>query len=146
MSSGPTDILNAIETRTNAVLPSYSRLKHSYNLEANEKRGSNDGYAIGAGAGSTVAGTFRTVTFDQEFFVVLTKRFGGRSGDSADRTALKAIYDDIELLYKDFFQSKLGINSIVYVVSEMTLEEPELLGDNVISVRMNFTVKFRKDT
>lgn len=144
--SAQTDILNAIESRVNAVLPSYKRLKYSYDVEKNNKRASDDAYGIGAGAGSSVEGTFRTITMDQEFFVILTKDFGGRSDDNAERTALKAIYDDMETLYRDLFQSKLGIPSVVYLVSELSLDEPEKIADNVISVRMSFTVKHRKST
>jgi len=144
--SAQTEILNAIESRVNAVLPSYKRLKYSYDLEKNNKRASDDAYGIGAGAGSSVEGTFRTITMDQEFFVILTKDFGGRSDDNAERTALKAIYDDMETLYRDLFQSKIGIPSVVYLVSELSLDEPEKIADNVISVRMSFTVKHRKST
>lgn len=144
--SAQTDILNAIESRVNVVLPSYKRLKYSYDVEKNNKRASDDAYGIGAGAGSSVEGTFRTITMDQEFFVILTKDFGGRSDDNAERTALKAIYDDMETLYRDLFQSKLGIPSVVYLVSELSLDEPEKIADNVISVRMSFTVKHRKST
>jgi|GEM_PF-6841454 hypothetical protein len=142
--SAQTDILNAIESRVNAVLPSYKRLKYSYDLEKNNKRASDDAYGIGAGASSSVEGTFRTITMDQEFFVILTKDFGGRNDDNAERTALKAIYDDMETLYRDLFQSKLGIPAVVYLVSELSLDEPEKIADNVISIRMNFTVKHRK--
>ena len=144
--SAQTDILNAIESRVNAVLPSYKRLKYSYDLEKNNKRASDDAYGIGAGASSSVEGTFRTITMDQEFFVILTKDFGGRNDDNAERTALKAIYDDMETLYRDLFQSKLGIPAVVYLVSELSLDEPEKIADNVISVRMSFTVKHRKST
>lgn len=144
--SAQTDILNAIESRVNTVLSSYKRLKYSYDIEKNNKRASDDAYGIGAGAGSSVEGTFQSITMDQEFFVILTKDFGGRSDDNAERTALKAIYDDMETLYRDLFQSKLGIPSVVYLVSELSLDEPEKIADNVISVRMSFTVKHRKST
>jgi hypothetical protein len=144
--SAPTDILTAIETRVGSVLPSYKRLEHSYDLEANSSRVSDGAYGVGSGAANSAEGTLRTLTLDHEFFVILSKKFGGRSGDAADRAALKQIYDDIELLYKDLFQSKLGIPSIVYLVSELSLDTPELIGDNVISVRMNFIVKHRVST
>jgi len=146
MSSAQTIILNAIETRTNAVLPTYSRLKYSYNIEQNSRRVSADSYGIGSGAAISVTGTNRTITLDQEFFVVLTKDFGGRDNDAAERDSLKGIYDDLETLYRDLFQSKLGIPAEVYLVSELSLDEPEKIADNVISVTMRFLVKHRKAT
>jgi len=146
MTSATTDVLNAIETRVNAVLPSYTRLKYSYEIEKNDKRSSSAGYGIGAGSSISAEGTFRTITLDQSFFVILSQDFGGRSNDEAERTALKTIYDDLETLYKDLFQSKIGIPSTVYLVSDLSLDEPAKMGQNVISVRMNFVVKTRKAT
>lgn len=146
MTSKVTDILGAIETRVNAVLPSYTRLKYSYDVEKNDKRTSDNAYGVGAGSATSVTGPLKTVTMDQTFFVVLSKDFGGRNNDTAERTALKALYDDIELLYADFYQSKLGLNATVFLVSELALDEPVKMGQNVISVRMNFLVKHRVST
>lgn len=139
-------ILTAIETRVNAVLPNYSRLKYSYDVEKNSKRTSENAYGIGVGAGNSVEATFRTVTMDQTFFVILTNDFGGRDNDLAERDALKSLYDDLEILYRDLFQSKIGIPDTVYLVSELALDEPEKIGQNVISVRMEFLVKHRANT
>lgn len=146
MSSAQTDILAAIDARIAAVLPAYKRLKYSYDLEANDYRGSKSAFGVGAGAGSSVDGTHKSITMDQSFFVVLTETYGGRQNDTAERAALNTIYDNIETLYLDFFQSKLGLSSVVYLVSSLELDEPEVLADNVISVKMNFTVKHRKQT
>jgi hypothetical protein len=146
MSSAQTTILTAIETRTNSVISAYSRLKYSYDLESNSYRDGEKGYGIGAGTGSSVEGTTQTITMDQSFFVVLTRNFGGRQDDNAERIALKSIYDDLETLYRDLFQSKLGIASTVYLVSDLDLEEPTKIAKNVISIKMNFMVKHRKAT
>jgi len=146
MSSSQRQILSAIDTRVQAVLPTYSLLKYSYDLEANDYRGSELGYGVTVGGGNSVEGTHKSITMDQSFGVILTGRFGGRAKDLAEREALNVIYDNLELLYVDFFQSKLGINSVVYLVSSLELDEPEKIADNIISVKMNFTVKFRKQT
>ena len=146
MSSVQSDILDAIEVRVNATLPTYSRLRHSYNLEANDYRSSKLAYGVGAGSGAQVPGATKSITMDQIFFVVLTGTFGGRSNDDAERTALKTVYDDLEVLYRDLFQSKIGIPASVYLVSELALEDPLLVAENVISVKANFIVKHRKTT
>lgn len=144
--SATTEILNSLETKTAALLPSYKRLKYSYDLERNDSRGANSAYGIGASDGVSVTGTNRTITMDQSFFVVLSKKFGSRADDSGERVALKDIYDDLDTLYRDFFQTKLSLNNTVYLVSELSLDSPEKIGEDVISVRMNFIVKFRKST
>lgn len=144
--SNQTDILVGIEARVNAIVATYSRLKYSYDIEKNSFRGSKKSYGIGSGAASSVSGTTKSITLDQSFFVVLTQNFGGRSDDKAERDALKSIYDDLETLYNDLFQSKLGLPSTVYLVSELSLDEPEKIADNVLSVKMNFIVKHRQIT
>jgi hypothetical protein len=146
MSSSQRQILSAIDARVQVVLPTYELLKFSYDLEANDYRGSETAYGVTVGGGNSVEGTHKSITMDQNFGVVLTARFGGRAKDIAEREALNIIYDNLELLYVDFFQSKLGLNAVVYLVNALELDEPEKIADNIISVKMNFTVKFRKQT
>lgn len=146
--SATSDILTAIETRLLTVFSGgeYERLRYSYNLEKNDFRTSKNGYGIGAGAASSVVGTHQTITLDQEFFVSFVRNYGGRDNDTAERSELSTIYNDLETLYRDLFQSKLGIPNTVYLVSELNLDEPENIADNVISVTMRFIVKHRKAT
>jgi hypothetical protein len=145
MSTIP-QILTAIDTRINVVLSGYKKLKYCYELEKNDSRGASKSYGVVSGAATSVTGTNRTVTLDQQFGVIITRSYGKRASEAAEKSAIDEIYTDIELLYRDFFQSKLGISNIVYLVSELSLDEPEPLGDNVISIRMNFTVKHRQLT
>ena len=109
MSSNQTLILNAIETRITALSLGRSKLKYSYDLEKNEKRGESNAYGYGAGAGNAVPGTLKAVTMDQEFFVVLSEGYANRGKDDKEVIALKAIYDDLEVIYQEFAVSKLGI-------------------------------------
>lgn len=142
-----TDILGAIETRVQAVLPNtYSRLRYTYDLEKNEFRDIEDGYAIGVASGETVTGINRAATFDQTFFVIITDRYINRGTDAKEREILKDIYDNLETVYKDIFQSKAGLGNIILVVQDIGFEEPEKLSDGTLSVRMNFTVKYRVAT
>lgn len=147
MSSAQRDILQGIDARISAVLPSaWKLMPYSYDLEKNDYRTIKRSYGYGAGAGSTVEGTTNAVTMDQEFFVVLATSHASRKDDSAERDALNEIYDNLEALYRDFFLSKLNKNTLVLTVSAFDLDEPERPADNVISVRASFTVKHRKST
>jgi hypothetical protein len=140
-------ILDAVDVRVKAVLPSaYNRLKYSYELEKNDKRTQAKGYGTGVGAGETVSGTNKSATIDQTFFVVITGEYANRNNDTAERTLLGNIYGDLELVYKDLFQSKAGLGSIILVVSGFSIEEPIILADGVLSVRMNFIIKYREQT
>lgn len=143
--SNQTDILNAIDTRMTALLPSYGRLKYSYEVEKNSSR-SDDSWGAGAGAGEWETGVNRAVTLNQEFFVVIAQRFQNRSGDDNEISALKTAYDNIETIFLDFASSKLGIPTVVLVVDSLSLDEPEKIGENTIAVRARFNIKHRKPT
>ena len=144
MSSNQTLILGAIETRIEALSLGRGKLSYSYDLEKSGKRSEKNAYGYGAGAGSSTPGTLKSVTMDQEFFVVLTENYTGRSNDDKEVIALKSIYDDMEVIYQDFVSSKLGINSTVLLVSEISLDEPEKISENTLSVRATFIVKHRQ--
>lgn len=147
MSSVQTQILDAIDTRINTVLSgAWKRLNYSYELEKNDFRTINRAFGAGVGAGSTVEGTTNAVTMDQTFFVVLSTNFTNRKDDQGERNAIDEINDNLELLWRDFFTSKLGLNTLVLTVSAFDIDEPERFADNVVAIRASFTVKHRKST
>ena len=147
MSSAQTDILNAIDTRIEAVLGSeWNRMKYSYELEKNDYRTVKTSYGSGVLAGSTSEGTTNAVTMDQSFFVVLATNYTNVKSDSSERTAINTINDNLELLYRDVFTGKMGTVGLILTVSAFDLDEPERPADNVIAIRATFTVKHRKAT
>ena len=127
------------------LLPNHKRLDYSYELEKNSSR-SDDSWGAGAGSADWATGVTRAVTLDSNFFVVIGNKFTNRSNDNSEITALKEVYDNIETVFLDFASSKLGIPSTVLVVESLTLDEPEKIGKNIISVKANFIVKHRKQT
>ena len=144
MSANQTDILNAIDTKGAALLPSYTRLAYSYDLEKNHSRNSDASYAVGVGSAESAEGVLKSVTLNQNFFVVLSATTHNRRYDAKEIEALKTIYDDIETIYKEFVLSRMGLLSIVMVVDSLSLDEPEKIAQNVISVKANFNIMHRK--
>jgi hypothetical protein len=145
VSSNQTLILNAIDSRMAVLLPNHKRLDYSYELEKNSTR-SDDSWGAGAGSSDWTTGVTKSVTLDSNFFVVIGNKFTNRSNDNGEIAALKEVYDNIETVFLDFASSKLGISSTVLVVESLTLDEPEKIGKNIISVKANFVVKHRKAT
>jgi hypothetical protein len=146
MSSNQSLILDAIEARITALGTGRRKLKYSYDLEKNEARNESNSYGYGAASGNTVSGVMKSVTMDQQFFVVLSQKYVNRNGDAAEQVALKAIYDDMETIYTDFVSSKLGIAATVLVVEGFSLDDPEKMSDNTISIKASFNIKHRKMT
>lgn len=143
MSSNQTLILEAMELRMIALDLGRSQLDYTYDLEKNGKRAETDAYGIGVGAGDEVAGVNKSLTLDQEFFVVLTEVYTNRSDDSNETAALKRIYDDLEFITRDFANTKLGAPDLVLTVQQTSIEEPTKISDTTVAVRANFTVKHR---
>lgn len=144
MSSNQSLIMDAIDARIIALALGRDKLKYSYDLERNDKRSEKNAYGYGVGSGSAIPGTLKAVTMDQEFFVVLTENYVNKKNEDAEVVALKAIYDDMEVIYQDFVSSKLGINSTVLLVSDIILDEPEKISENTIAVKGIFTVRHRQ--
>jgi hypothetical protein len=92
-----------------------------------------------------VAGTNKAITLDFDFFVVLTKNYVNRSSDLAERSALSAIYDELENINDDVFQKKLN-NPSVLVVQGIEYSAPEVINKGTIAVRVDFTIKYRNET
>ncbi len=147
MPSNQTEILNAIDSRLGLLLPNHKRLKYSYELEKNNLRNGANAWGAGIGAGDPDdSGVIKSITLNQSFFVVVTEKFTNRSDDSALIESMKTVYDNLEMVFLDFTSSKIGIPSIILIVEQPTLDEPDKVGENTISVKANFIIKHRKKT
>ena len=146
MSSNQTLILNAIDARMAALLPSYSRLAYSYDLEKNNLRSEKNAWGAGAGSADIAEGVMKSLTLAQSFFVVITDTYTNRTKDTKEIEALKSIYDALEIITLDFISSKLGIPATVLVVEAVGLDEPENISENTISIKANFIIRHRKAT
>lgn len=146
MSSNQTLILDAIDARMALLLPSYSRLKYSYDLEKNNTRGETNAWGAGAGGAEIAEGVMKSLTLAQSFFVVISDTYTNRSSDLKEVAALKSIYDALEVVTLDFISSKVGIPATVLVVEAVGLDEPENISENTISVKANFIIRHRKAT
>ena len=139
-------ILTDLESQVSTTLGSlWSELDYVYNLEANSARSMDFKYGVGASEGQSVLGVTKAVTVDFGFFVVLTKRFINRSSDEKQRTIISDIYNEFENINVAVFQKKLG-NSAVLLVSDLAYSEPEVIGEDAISIRVDLIIKYRNQT
>lgn len=139
-------ILTSLENQVAATLGAeWSELNYIYDLEDNEFRNSEKRYGIGAASGSNVSGTNKAITLDFDFFVVLTETYVNRSDDTNERSSLNTIYDAFEDINQNVFQKKLS-NANILLVQDISYSEPEKVNEGTISVRVDFTVKYRNVT
>ena len=147
MSSLVTDIITGLETRLAAVLTTYAPLRYYFDLSKNDYTGNNNRYAVVPKAIESQAGVIRSVTVNQDFQIVLTNGYRNNPKSDTDLQAVvKELYDKMDDVLNDLFLTKLGVPSIVLLVTLSGIEEPEILEDNkVIALRMNLTIRYRRD-
>lgn len=144
--SNVSTILTQLASQIGSLLPDYTELDYVYDNEKNTFRTGERRYGVGVEDGSSVEGTVKSITIDQTFFVKIVDCTANRSSDTSERIAISSLYDDFETIQKNIFQKKIGIPSVVLVVSEVDMESPEKVGDNTIMLKGNFTVKHRNQT
>lgn len=141
-------ILTSLNSEISTILgSSYKELDYIYDLEQNSnfiKTGSKR-YGVGADSGSTVSGTTKAVTFDFNFFVVIAHSIKNRANDSKERESISDIYDQFDEINRSIFQKKLNNNNIL-LVSSIGYEAPTRIDDKTISIRADYTIKFRNQT
>ena len=136
-------ILTSLQSSVSTTLGAdWKELDYVYALEDNNFRDGDLRYGIGADSGDTVIGVNKSATFDFSFFVILTKSFINRSCDAKERVALSEIYDEFSAIDISVFQKKLN-NASVLLVQDISYDSPNRIDKGTISVRVNFTIKFR---
>lgn len=143
------DIVNAIEGEITTLLPSYKKAAFVYDLARNNRKQSKKIYAIVPDSATSVTGTVQAITLDHNFNVTLSdiyKPSGDTDTDLQDKVL--AIHTDIETLYKELFQRRLGLPSVrVLVVQIVDIAAPEVDQDNnFVSITATFNIKYRKES
>lgn len=139
-------ILTSLKNQVSSTLGAdWSELQYVYNLEDNSLRSGDNKYGIGSISGDSVSGTNKAITLDFGFFVILCRSFVNRAGDENERVSLSTIYDEFDLINENVFQKKLNNNNIL-LVQDISYDEPVRIDRGTISVRVNFTIKYRRQT
>jgi len=139
-------ILTSLEAQVAATLGSdYKELEYIYDLEANNSKSIDKRYGVGVDAGDTVPGTNKAITFDFNFFVILTRSYVNKSSDESERVVISDLHDQLEAIDVNVFQKKLN-NANVLLVSSISHDAPEKIEKGGVALRVNFVVKFRKQT
>jgi hypothetical protein len=141
------DIIDAIESQINSILPEYKKAAFVYDLGLNNRKQAKKVYAIKPGSASNVTGSTMTITLDHDFDVTLSDIYNPKNdSDSSLQDKVLEMHEDIEELYKVLFQRKLGLVKVL-VVQVVDISEPDIDNDNnTVSLTVTFSIKYRKET
>lgn len=141
-------IKSGLKTRIAAVLGSYySELDYTNEVERNNFKGNAKRYGVLAGGllENEARGCTGKYTVDQSYIVKLTDNFIPSVLDDDNRIAsIDNLLNKSLALYKDFLNSQAGASSLVTLVSDLVIDEPELLDNNIVLITMNITITYRK--
>ncbi len=149
MSNEVVDLVEAIKTRTSTVLGSdYKPIGYAIDIEKNPSKGSNKRFGVVVGSlGQTEEyGVLSSYTVMQEFTVKITNSYSQSKVNDSDKLAKTNVLFDLALsVYTDLVKEKAGLPSVVVIVGDMTVSDPEYLEeDNVVVLNMSFAVTYRK--
>lgn len=140
------DILNALESKINSLLPTYKKSHFSYELEKNNRKSAKKIYAIRVIGGISTNGVLQSITVDQGFEVILSDIFQPKNDNDKDmESKILSINGDIEILYKDIYQKRLDLTSAkVLLVEIVEISKPEIDTDNCsVSINATFKIRYR---
>ena len=146
MSNLVEQIHTKIKTITGTVLgSSYQLMQRPFSPEKNTARGAFKAYGVLCGSATSAETTLRSYTLDQNFEVLLQSTFVDRLDDTDKQVVINDLYDQSSKLFKEYFYKKLELPSIVYVVNNPSLSQPEIIENKTILLRVGITVKYREN-
>lgn len=124
---------------------SYSKLNYVYDISKNTFKGNANRYGVVPLDATNNPTIIKASTLDHIFQVVLTDEYrNSPTGDLNLQETIEGLYDKMNDLEEQFYQSKIGVPSIVIYMELSSIEEPEILEDHKIAaLRGNFLVKYR---
>lgn len=140
------ELVSLIETKVQALLPTYKVMPFVYSLELNDRLAVKN-YGVKLGSASTISGTNNAATFDHSVEIDLTARYEPKksSGDLDLRDKINLLNDDLETLYKEFYRRPGALASAsLLVIAPVDLSEPRIDNDNnLVTVTLTLSVKYR---
>jgi hypothetical protein len=139
-------ITDELKSQISTLLPTRKESAFRWSLEQNTSKGNKEVFALRPGSASTVSGTNRTITFDQDFTLILSNEFKNKGdNDAALDAAIQAIYQDLQTVYVEIYLRKLNIARVL-VVQSITIDEPSIDNDNnIVNISLRFSVKYRTE-
>jgi hypothetical protein len=139
------DIATALKTTTGTYLGSdYAELPFAYRIENNSKIVAK-GYTVIPKEASEEVTTNRAILVNQKFQIIINDCFlSSNASDSNKRAGIIALCDKLVGLYVEVAKNKGGLPGIIVIVSDMSIDDPEILEDNdFVCLRLNFSIKHR---
>ena len=139
------EIIDAIESEIETLLPVYKKLDYIYDLTRNSFTGQDTAYGVLPDQSSFSDGnTTCSYMLDHTFRVMLTRNFFNSGDDISQREAIEQLYIDMDSIAHSLIWQKLG-KSYIIKLSFAGTEPPEELNESDVAVLIGtFIIKYRR--
>jgi hypothetical protein len=136
-------IITFLESVIATVGPTLSPSKHYYDFELNPSTRDDRIFAVRPGRASSIEGTTKSVTINQEFEIELARDFfGSEANDLELRKAINAIYYDNEKIMKELSMSR---SEDILNILPPSFDAPKINENGrSVSVVFNYPIIYRK--
>lgn len=147
MSNYTKQINDAITTRVAAVLTTFSQAAYQLSPEQNGNRNGSTRYAVNPLGAVPAETVHQRITYDQIFELILIDQYINRDGDSDQHSTVLTLFEKMDDVLADLMHTKIGIPAVVMLVYSPTILDPDYPeGEDIIVLRANITVKWRRST
>jgi len=138
------DIRNAANTRLASLLTSYTELYNVFDIEDNEPRSLEKGYAVRFGEGLPALACTRQVGFETRLEVVLTNSLPVRLSDGQAPT-VSTLYTDVDSVVASFFNDTyLGVSQHFKGFTSCSVGSPQLIvGKEFVMIEISFNANHK---
>jgi hypothetical protein len=140
------ELLDLVEDKVQALLPTYKPMPFTYDIELND-RINNKNYGVRLGSASSTPGLNRCVTIDHNVEIDLTQRWEPKKsiGDKHLRDCIKDISNDLETIYKELYRRPGSLSSAtLLLIAPLDLSAPTIDNDNnLVTITLTLSVKYR---
>jgi len=137
-------ISDALEATIQTVLPDYKPLDYSYFPEKNTFYKNDERFGVTVGAGISVNTITKAITIDQIFNVVLTNSYASHSDDAGLKKQIFALFDALNTIYIEVFNTKLSLPDLVYFVGPLSWSDPLIDAEQSIIIQsMALNIQYR---
>ena len=140
-------INDSIETRLAAVLGSdWSELVYKLEVTENGERNSAKRYGARPLPATSAEGVNQKVTLNHLFEIILMDQYKNKDSDAEQQSVTFTLYDKMDEIIKDLMHTKAGIPSIITLISEPAMDEPEYPLEDVAVLRGSVLIRWRRPT
>ncbi len=142
-----TDIVNSINARIQAVLPTYAPLDYLYEIEKNNYQRNSKRFGTRVAAGLQINTTLKKISVAQTFSVTLTDFYKSNNNSDSDKQAtVLSLSDDLIAVMVDLIFTKIGLPDTVLNTELGGLADPLFIEEsNVCIMEMDITISYRND-